>query len=492
MMSSRQTLSDESTHPAHPLPATSQGLASRRVAFCTLGCKANQLESSAMAQSFSALGWQVVSENESAHLYVFNTCTVTERADAEARRLIRKFRRQNPSAHIAVTGCYAQIAPEVIAGIDGVDFIIGNTHKEQLPELLQQHMVSLAEGVAANQKRVPVQLVEAFDFGKSRERAETNPMLAVGAAAGIDRARASLKIQDGCDYKCTYCIIWQARGPSRSVAKTTVLNEIRRLVAEGFTEVVLTGINIGQYQDGPCDLNQLLQAIAQLPGTFRVRLTSLDPLEVTEPLIETIATSGGRIAPHIHLSTQSADDAVLKRMARRHHQDHLIAVCQQLAACVPHVTLAADVIVGFPGETHTAFETTYQVLERLPMHLLHVFRYSPRPGTPAATMDGAVPDRIRKERAERLIALGEQKARYHRQQMIGTIRPTMIESQTEQGDWLGISDNYLRVLFPAQPTGNADDMAKAFKPQALVSAHIVAVDEAQNLLAQNPLIGQPI
>jgi threonylcarbamoyladenosine tRNA methylthiotransferase MtaB len=422
------------------------------VAFLTLGCKTNLLESSALAEQFRALGWFVVPEDASADLYVFNTCTVTEKADAESRRLIRRAKRANPNARIAVTGCYAQVAPDTVAGIEGVDFVIGNNYKEQLVDILLNRFPDYR----AENGLGP--LIQVDEFDKSRVLEQT-----AASNAGLERTRGSLKIQDGCDYKCTYCIIWKGRGPSRSLPVGQVLSKIEGLRDEGFKDITLTGINIGQYlftdESGRrFELPELLEAICELPGTFRVRLTSLDPLEVPERLIDVVARSNGRIAPHFHLSTQSADDEVLKRMARRHHVAAFRHVCEEIARQMPDALISGDIIVGFPGETEEAFENTFRVLSQVPMAALHVFRYSPRPGTPAAEFDQQVPERIRKERAQRLIALAAEKNRAFRERMVGKTLSVLVEREPEVSETPmtpkprleGTSENYLKVWLPAQ------------------------------------------
>ncbi|MEB3244793.1 MAG: tRNA (N(6)-L-threonylcarbamoyladenosine(37)-C(2))-methylthiotransferase MtaB [Vampirovibrionales bacterium] len=415
----------------------------KRVAFITLGCRANQVESSALAEQFKQLGWQIVPEQESAALYVVNTCTVTEQADAEARRLIRKRKREHPEARFAVTGCYAQIAPKPLAALEGVDFVIGNALKDQLAALVDERFWT-------GRPAEPWIMIDELD--KSRVLAAT------GGASHLSRHRASLKIQDGCDYKCTYCIIWQARGPSISVPAKSVVQTAQRLRAEGYNEIVLTGINIGQYlcpetgADFAALLVMLTQAFTQPDASQRVRfrLSSLDPLEVTPAVIAAIADSGGVICPFLHLSAQSVDDGVLKAMARRHHVDEFEQIVTRFNAALPHAMISADIIVGFPGETDAAFNLTHERLARLPVHCLHVFRYSPRPGTPAALYKPQVPERIRKQRAEKLLALSRQKRVAFAQSMHGQTRLVLIEAQTEQGDWQGTSECYLKVCVAAE------------------------------------------
>jgi threonylcarbamoyladenosine tRNA methylthiotransferase MtaB len=425
--------------PTTPIPLTPE--AQKTVGFVTLGCKTNLLESSALAEQFTTLGWQVVDASQPAALYVFNTCTVTENADAESRRLIRKAKRQNPSARIAVTGCYAQVSPQTFQTLGGVDFVIGNNFKDNLPHLVATQFANYYADLADG----PLMLVD--DFEKSREL-----VASTASHAGIARTRGSLKIQDGCDYKCTYCIIWKGRGPSRSLPVAEVVAQVQQMVDAGFKDISLTGINIGQYQDGSIDLPQLLQAIINtVQGeTYRLRLTSLDPLEVTDALMETMANSNGKIAPHVHLSTQSANDAVLKAMARRHHVEELIYVCNRLQALMPDICIGSDVIVGFPTETDEAFEDSLQVIAQLPMHYIHVFRYSPRQGTPAATMKPQVQESKRKTRATRLIELANHKRLAFYQQFAGRTFPLLLESVQPDGSLEGITPNYLRLRVSAE------------------------------------------
>jgi len=407
----------------------------KSVAFITLGCKTNLLESSSLSERFVAMGYTLKAQDEPASLYVFNTCTVTERADAESRRLIRKLRRQNPDARIAVTGCYAQVNPDAFKPL-GVDFVIGNNLKDHLPELVAEQYANYY----ADMNDGPLMLVDEFE--KSRELVSP-----IGNYAGIARTRGSLKIQDGCDYKCTYCIIWKGRGPSRSLSVDALIAQVKRMVSEGFKDITITGINIGQYDHNGVDLSDLLKAMyTQIDGDYQLRLSSLDPLEVTDKLMNTIAASHGKIAPHIHLSSQSADDGVLKAMARRHHVKDLIYVCNRFKELMPSIAIGSDMIVGFPTESAEAFERSYAVIEHIPMHYLHVFRYSPRPGTPAAEMRPQVQDSIRKERATRLIALADRKKRAFFESHIGKVVSVLIEGHNaEEGYAEGITENYIRV-----------------------------------------------
>lgn len=485
---SLSTVSSSATE--QPTPALNE---QRSVCFVTLGCKTNLLESSALAEQFKSHGWHIHSDTQQpSSLFVFNTCTVTEKADAEGRRLIRQTKRHHPNARIAVTGCYAQVAPEVFQSLEGVDFVIGNNYKESLADIVlnqyQNHYADLADG--------PLVLVDEFE--KSRELAAPT-----GSYAGIERTRGSLKIQDGCDYKCTYCIIWQGRGPSRSLSPQLIVQQVQRMVDEGFKDIALTGINIGQYRyEGGYELPELLETIiakvAAPDDAYRLRLTSLDPLEVTPRLMDVMQASNGRIAPHVHLSTQSAHDGVLKSMARRHHVADLYSVCQGLVERMPTIGIGCDVIVGFPTETDEAFEDTYRVLSEIPMHFMHVFRYSPRPGTPAASMKPQVPERIRKERAIRLIELANQKKHTFLQSLVGQTLPVLIErADTATGVWEGTSDNYVKVRLSVPDSDTAEGLKKLATNQ-LVYARIESVSQleasktqgtpTQALLMAHPLI----
>jgi threonylcarbamoyladenosine tRNA methylthiotransferase MtaB len=416
---------EDATRPALPI-----------VAFHTLGCKANQLETATLANDFRELGWELGSFDEPADVYVINTCTVTERADQESRRMIRRARLSNPASRVAVTGCYAQVAPEELAAQDGVNFVIGNNFKDELAAIVSAAPVASMAGPP---------LVRVSEIDKSR--------IMVGASsAGIDRTRGSLKIQDGCDYKCTYCIIWQARGPSRSLPVADVRFQLGRMLFEGFKEITLTGINIGQYEhespDGRsrADLADLLAELVTLPGRFRLRLTSLDPMEVTDKLIDVVARSGGKICPHFHLSAQSADDAVLKRMGRRHHVSKMRAVCERIVADIPDACIGSDIITGFPGETVALFESTLAALNDTPMHYLHVFSYSARKGTPAADFPDAVPEREKRRRAQTLRNWSEARHLAYRRRFLGRELDVIVEDGVdEQGRPRGMSENYLKI-----------------------------------------------
>jgi len=402
----------------------------QNIAFYTLGCKTNQLETATLADAFTGLGWEIVPFDEAADVYVINTCTVTERADKECRRIIRRAHLSNPKARIAVTGCYAQVAPEAVASLEGVGYVIGNQLKDELPAILESIPVS------------DTPYVQVTEIDKSRVM--TGASRAGLNTDGSSRTRGSLKIQDGCDYKCTYCIIWEARGPSRSLPMADLKEALARMVdplwGDHYKEVMLTGINIGQYQDGDADLSDLLNELISIPGDFRLRLTSLDPLEVTERLIDIIAASNGKICPHIHLSAQSADDYVLKRMGRRHHVKDMRAICDYIDKVLPDCQIGSDIIVGFPGESAARFQNTVEALTDCPMHYFHVFSYSKRPGTPAADFPDQIPEREKKDRAQLLRDLSARKNEDYRKRFLNRNLAVILEE-----DGFGTAENYLKI-----------------------------------------------
>jgi threonylcarbamoyladenosine tRNA methylthiotransferase MtaB len=436
----------------------------RTVAFHTLGCKANQLETSTLASNFRDQGWRIVPFDESAEVYVINTCTVTERSDQESRRMVRRARLSNPEARIVVTGCYAQVSPEELAAMDGVSFVIGNNFKDGIVDIVQSTPLSGRP------------LVKVSDIDKSRIMEGASSSALDGAQ---ERTRGSLKIQDGCDYKCTYCIIWEARGLSRSLPVDDLKLQLSRMVDAGFKEIVLTGINIGQYDHGGADLADLLRDLIQLPGQFRLRLSSLDPMEVSDKLVDVVAQSGGKICPYFHLSAQSAEDTVLKRMGRRHHVADMLRVCDSIAEKIPHACVGSDIIVGFPGETPERFEATYETLKNAYMNYFHVFSYSKRKGTPAASFPEQVSEREKKARAVRLRALSEEKNLAYRQRFLGQTLEVIVEQDCQAG----MSENYVKVQLDAS--------GYELKPNDMVQVALVSVDAEQSLGRVSGIMSDP-
>jgi threonylcarbamoyladenosine tRNA methylthiotransferase MtaB len=407
-----------------------------RIAFVTVGCRLNQFETDALRGRAQAQGYEIVSFEATADVYVINTCTITSEADADSRRLARQAVRRNPSALVAVTGCYAQAAPEAVAAIPGVDLILGNGEKP--------HLLASIQGAKKNGgARVLV--------GDSGGRGEIDDY---GPGIDPDRTRAFLKVQDGCNYRCSFCIVPEVRGGNRSQPLERILAEIRRLHAVGFPEIVLTGIHLGTYgrdHQPPTSLAELCLRIASLDEAPRIRLSSLDPHEVRPGLVRLLGESP-RFCRHLHLPLQSGDERILRRMRRGHTAAQFRDLVERLAAEVPGIAVSGDVIVGFPGEDDQAFQRTYDLLEALPIAGLHVFSYSRRPRTDAAEYPDQVPRAAKAERSRALRALAARKAQIFWCRFLGeTLTVVVLNRDGPDGLLEGLSDNYLRVWFTGDP-----------------------------------------
>jgi threonylcarbamoyladenosine tRNA methylthiotransferase MtaB len=400
---------------------------SRRFAIATLGCKTNQFESAAMEETLTTAGYRPVPFTEGADLVIINTCTVTSATDSQSRNLIRRARRHNADCRIVVTGCYAQVDPAALAALPGVALVIGNEEKRDLLQRLT------AEGPR----------VQVGDI-----RRQAGPALSLSSFAG--RSRAFAQIQNGCDAYCSYCIIPYARGASRSVPPEQVLDQIRELVKSGYQEVVLTGIHIGGYGkdlETPGSLLELLQLIEQETDLTRLRLGSIEPQEIDDALIEVVAASK-IVCRHFHIPLQSGDDGVLQRMNRHYSGRFFAGLVQKIVERLPEAAIGLDVITGFPGETEQEFENTRRLIEDLPISHLHVFPYSRRPGTPAATLPDQVPGPLARERAAKLRILGEQKHQTFARRFLGRQLQVVVEGGRQEGLCKGLSENYLQVAFP--------------------------------------------
>lgn len=419
-----------------------------RVAITTLGCKTNQFESAAIHESLRKEGFSVVPFDGVADVYVINSCTVTARTDAESRRLVRRAKRRNPEARIVVTGCFAQVSPELLAAMPEVELVIGNEEKKRLPELIRSDIGirrTIVSDISEISQLEPLQL-ESF----------------------AEHTRAFLQVQNGCESFCSYCIVPYARGRSRSVPLSEVLQGVARLSGEGFNEVVLTGIHLGNYGrdlNPPASLLQLLQEIESGMGTGRLRLGSLEPLDITPEMIHFVA--GSRIVcPHLHIPLQSGSDAVLSRMNRGYDSSCFVDICHRIIAAIPDICLGFDVIAGFPGETEAEFDETMRTIQELPVAYLHVFPFSSRPGTRAAGMPGHLQSRVITERAGLLRNLGMEKKRAYLQRFSGRMLEVLVLAKDNAGLWSGLSENYLTVRFPAD-----GDMANR-----IVKVRITGVD----------------
>lgn len=403
-----------------------------RVALTTLGCRLNHFETAAMARLAEEAGHEIVDVDEAAECYVVNTCAITHDADADSRQRIRQLARRAAGAKIVVTGCYADAAPEVARALPGVTVVVGNREKERWLDHL---------GAA----RSPAVDVVLGDLTRHRRIAGLRP------AVEARRSRALLKIQDGCNYRCAFCIVPSVRGRSVSLDPATIHAHLGELVAAGVPEVVLTGVHLGTYGwdlEPRGDLVALLSGLVERLGGARMRLGSLDPHEVDDRLIDLFAGERGRICRHLHLPIQSGDDEVLRRMRRAHRAADLGDRLPRLCRAVPGIAVGTDVIVGFPGESEAAFDRTYALLEALPIAHFHVFAYSIRSGTEAATMSDQVAPERRARRSQRLRALSRRKWAAFRGEQRGEIVDAVVHRVRDRssGRLVALSDNFIKVL----------------------------------------------
>ena len=414
----------------------------RRAAIANLGCKVNQSEMDAVERLLRARGVELVDSREPADLVIVNTCTVTAIADRKSRQIVRRSRRASPDAQVLVTGCSVAVDPESLAAADPAARFFDNESKGRLLAELA------ALVVAPDGRQLPtlsgVEAVQASPGG-ALEADEGSIEDDFEARTAIDRTRAFVKIQDGCSFYCTYCIIPRARGPALSVAADAVLADVNRALSAGHREVVLTGINAGTYADGSIALPGLVRRILGETSVERIRLSSIEPQHVTDELLDVWVGSGGRCLPHFHIPLQSGDDTVLRRMGRRYDAASYAALVARVRAAMPGAAVHADVIVGFPGEDGAAWERTLDFLRGLDPAGVHVFRYSARPGTPAARMVGQVDGKTKKRRAAGALAFAaEARARFAERQIGRDVR-VLFEQPLSGGRWLGHADNHVLV-----------------------------------------------
>jgi len=417
--------------------ADSQLADPRTVGFATLGCRLNQVESQEMRALVEQAGFRAVEEGEAAQVYVVNTCTVTSRADFSGRQAIRRITRANPDALVVVTGCLAQTDPEALARIPGVDLVLGNREKYRLPALL---------GSLVKRDRPEVRVGPIAD-------AREMPRTPVGRMGG--RSRAFIKIQDGCQHRCAFCIVPAARGRSRSQEPKVLVEQVEALVEAGYGEITLTGVDIGHYGWDllpRMSLASLVIQLAQVPGLRWLRLSSVLPAYFTPELIDAVTTLP-IVVPHLHLPLQSGSDRVLRRMRRPYNTAMYRTLAVRLAAAIPDLGLGADVIVGHPGEEEADFEATMALVGDLPLSYLHVFAYSDRKGTEAAKLGDRVAASAIRERSSRLRALGVEKSVDFRRRLLGrAVEVLVLEERPADGGLTGLTSNYVEVSF-AGPEG---------------------------------------
>lgn len=391
----------------------------RKAALHNLGCKVNAYETEAMQELLEKNGYEIVPFAQGADVYVINTCTVTNMADRKSRQMIHKARKMNPDAVIVAAGCYVQTKGE--KADECIDIVIGNNRKKELISILEAYFLKRQKkGAAVGKGQMQTALI---DIGKSCEY-ET-----LSLSRQAERTRANVKVQDGCNQFCSYCIIPYARGRVRSRGLEDVISEIRRLASNGYKEVVLTGIHLSSYGvDTGESLLSLLKAVHQVEGILRIRLGSLEPGIITEEFAAEIAALP-KICPHFHLSLQSGCNATLKRMNRRYTAEEYEEKCRILRKAFDKPTLTTDVIVGFPGETDEEFEESRTFVDKINFYETHIFKYSKREGTRAAVMDGQVPEQVKAERSNRMIALGKQKKQEFERQMMGRSAEVLMEEE---------------------------------------------------------------
>ncbi len=395
---------------------------SKRVAFHTLGCRLNFSETGSIAQGFVDRGYQVVEFGEPADVVFINTCTVTDSADSTCRNLIRKAYRSSPEGRLVVAGCYAQMEPQRIARMQGVDLVLGTTEKYKVFEYLDEEV----EQVLATDKTT--------DF--------------YGAATSLaeGHTRAFLKIQDGCNYVCSFCIIPQARGRSRAISIKEAKRGAQGLLAQGFKEIVLTGVNIGEYEQASGErLPDLAKELLALEGLERFRLSSVEPNTMTEELLDVLASSP-KFMDHFHIPLQSGSDSVLQDMKRKYSVENYQRIITRVIERFPNAGVGADVIVGFPGESEEQFQETYQLLKELPITHFHIFPYSKRKNTLAARRKDHIHHSVKKQRVKTLNMLGEAKLAMFSEDRVGSSSEVLFEGQNEEGFWKGYTSNFVRVF----------------------------------------------
>jgi len=428
----------------------------KRVAFYTLGCKLNFSESSTIARQFADMGYERVSPDSEADVYVINTCSVTEHADKKCRQAIRKFTTKSPNAMVAVVGCYAQLKPEEIAQIDGVDFVLGAADKFNLPHLI---------GNDAKKTKVKVYSCDIDSVS------DFFPAYSTG-----DRTRSFLKVQDGCDYHCSYCTIPLARGKSRNMPISQIVDQAKAIASQNVKEIILTGVNTGDFgkSSGETFL-ELIQQLDRVEGIERFRISSIEPNLITPEIVDFVAQSA-KFLPHFHIPLQSGSNRILALMRRRYRRELFAERIELIRSRMPDTFFGVDVIVGFPGETDDDFSDAFRFIEQVKPSFLHIFPYSERPNTPATEFEGKVSPKVVKQRVTLLTELSDRLHKEFFLKHIGQIRPVLVES-SRKGDYMfGFTDNYIKVGIPFDK-GHAGKVVKVrlekFTPDGFVEGLVI-------------------
>lgn len=402
----------------------------RKVALTTLGCKLNFSESSGIARQFEEAGYTRVEPGEFADVYIINTCTVTELANKKSKQAIRKIIKQNPQAKVVAVGCYSQLKPDEVSQIEGLDLVLGSDNKFEI-------LNELEKLDAGSKTRIVIT--------KNSKNQKFTPTYSYG-----DRTRSFLKVQDGCDYYCSYCTIPEARGRSRNNTVKETIAKAQEVVAKGVKEIILTGVNIGDFgRSTDENFFQLIQAFEQVDGLERLRISSIEPNLLTDQILE-FAAHSTKVLPHFHLPLQCGTDQLLRLMRRRYTTSFYAKRIETIKRLLPDACIAADVIVGVPGESDEEFEKALKFIGNLDISYLHVFTYSERENTMAVKMDGQVPLEIRKERSKRMHELALEKRKKFQQQHLNTVRKVLFEALETKGLMSGFTDNYIKVELPFQ------------------------------------------
>ena len=403
------------------------------VALYTLGCKLNFSETSTIGNQFKEKGYQIVDYKQKADIYILNTCTVTDNADKECRQYVRKALRLNPDAFIIVMGCYAQLRPEEISSIEGVDAVLGSNEKFKLFSLIEDFKKKDHVCVFVSSSQ------DFEDFGPAH------------STDADSRTRAFFKLQDGCDYKCSYCTIPMARGKSRSMDFKDAVADFDRLVNNGYKEIVLTGVNVGDYRKDNLRFEHLIKNFIEIPGEFRVRISSIEPNLLSDEIID-MTTETDKLCNHFHIPLQSGSEKILKLMQRRYNLSTYEKLIYRIKNKLPDCCIGADVIVGFPGETNEDFQDTYNFLKDLPLSYLHVFTYSERPNTKAVLMEGSVNKSERRKRNLMLTNLSHKKRHQFYSEMNNKVLNVLFEGESYNNVIKGFSSNYIRTGVPFKDT----------------------------------------
>ena len=406
----------------------------KKVAFYTLGCKVNQYETEAMLEMFKKDGYEQVDSEDYADVYVINTCTVTHMSDRKSRQYIRRMKKKNPDSIIAVVGCYSQVSPEEILEIEEVNLVMGTNERRTIVEEIKKlEAINGAKKASTVDDIMKVRAFEEIEISQSN-----------------GRTRAFMKIQDGCDRFCTYCIIPYARGGKvRSRDLDSIVNEAKKLADNGYKEVVLTGIHVASYgkdvRDEQMNLLRVIKEVDKIEGIKRIRLSSVEPILFTDEFVSEVSKMD-KVCPHYHLSLQSGCDETLKRMNRRYTTAEYKEIVDRLRENIPNVAITTDVIVGFPGETNDEFNKTYEFLRDIELSQMHVFKYSPRKGTPAATMENQVDPQMKQFRSDKLLNLSKENFNKFASRFIGEELEVLFETNIVDNKYEGLTPNYIRVV----------------------------------------------